>query len=334
MTARQFGTGLAGVLAALLLVTICVRRGDGQEAPVLPEGDQGLAAKHPGDVGLEQDPAVIFVERFEEASLDALHRRWDDHSPPETMAFSDDAAPGSADKHSLLITHTGGQGTGGQIYRRLPPGEKLVFARTYVKFDPDCAKIHHFGTGLGGYNPSTRWPQGGAGELPRGDARFTTQVEPNGDEWHWDFYSYWQGMHVHGDGRYWGTPFLSGVPTPPVERGKWICVELMVKANDPPDASNGEQAFWIDGKLWRVDGQVVSHVGPGFPEGRWTGGWWHPDAASPTGFDGFRWRSVEELAVNFVWTYVYITDAPAGHVSRVWFDNVVIARSYIGPLVP
>ena len=95
---------------------------------------------------------------------------------------------------------------------------------------------------------------------------------------------------------------------------------------------NGEQAFWIDGKLWRHDGQVISHLGPGFPKGRWTGGWWRPDAGGRSAFEGFRWRSVKELAVNYVWTYVYITKAAKGHVSRVWFDNIVIAREYIGPL--
>lgn len=228
----------------------------------------------------------------------------------------------------------GGEGTGGQLYRRLQPGHETVFARFYVKFAPDCAQIHHFGTHLGGFNPSTPWPQGGAGERPQGDKRFTTSVEPHGNSWYWDFYTYWQGMHVHGDGNYWGAPFLSGVPKPKVERGEWICVELMVKLNQPPSAANGEQAFWIDGQLWRAGGQVVSHVGPGFPRGNWAGGWWQPDSEASNTFNGFRWRTVEELAVNYVWTYVYITKAPHGHVSKVWFDDIVIADRYIGPITP
>jgi len=44
------------------------------------------------------------------------------------------------------------------------------------------------------------------------------------------------------------------------------------------------------------------------------------------------WRTLEDLTVNFLWAYVYITDAPAGHVSRVWFDDIVVATQYIGPL--
>jgi hypothetical protein len=140
-------------------------------------------------------------------------------------------------------------------------------------------------------------------------------------------------MRRHGDGRYWGTPFLAETPKPAVERGKWFCVEMMVKLNDPA-GSDGEQAFWIDGRLWRVGERVVSLIGKGFPNGRRRGGWWGPDDDSPTGFEGFRWRTVKELAVNYVWAYVYITKAPAGHVSRVWFDNIVIAREYIGPIQP
>ena len=300
----------------------------------LPEGPTGIAAKFPGDRGIERAPDVLFVERFDAGSLDAVLKRWESVKGKTIMALSKDAPAGDADGTSLRMTHVGGEGTGGHLYRRLLPGHDVVFARFYVKFAPDCAAIHHFGTHLGGFHPPTPWPQGGAGQRPRGDRRFTTGVEPFGKRWNWDFYTYWQGMHVHGDGRYWGTPFLTGGPKPKVERGKWICVEMMVKMNDPVAASNGEQAFWIDGKLFRRDGQVASHIGKGFPKGRWTGGWWRPEAAGRGAFEGFRWRSLDRLKVNYVWAYLYITRAPRGHVSRVWFDNIVVARKYIGPIHP
>ncbi|MBT4274288.1 MAG: hypothetical protein HOD39_05040 [Verrucomicrobia bacterium] len=48
-------------------------------------------------------------------------------------------------------------------------------------------------------------------------------------------------------------------------REKWICVEMMIKLNDPPERKNGEQAFWIDGKLISHEGQIISHIGPEFP---------------------------------------------------------------------
>jgi hypothetical protein len=45
-----------------------------------------------------------------------------------------------------------------------------------------------------------------------------------------------------------------------------------------------------------------------------------------------RWRTAEALNVNFVWTYVYITGAPEGHVSKIGFSNIVIATEYVGPI--
>jgi hypothetical protein len=119
-----------------------------------------------------------------------------------------------------------------------------------------------------------------------------------------------------------------------VTRGRWICVEIMVKMNDPVGAHNGEMAFWIDGKLWRKDGQVVSHVGPGFPVGRWTGGWYTPDPKRGAPFPGLKFRDVKELNANFIWAMLYITKAPNGHVSKVGFDNIVVAKDYIGPIQP
>src|SRR5262245_38257739 len=52
-----------------------------------------------------------------------------------------------------------------------------------------------------------------------------------------------------------------------------------------------------------------------------------------TPFEGFRWREARQLNLNFVWVLLYITRAPIGHASKVWFDNIVVARQYIGPCV-
>jgi hypothetical protein len=203
--------------------------------------------------------------------------------------------------------------------------------RFYVKFDPACAPIHHF-VHVGGYNPPTPWPQGGAGMRPTGNDRFTTGVEPYGKQWRWDFYSYWMEMRSSPDKKSWGHDFIND-PALQAQRGRWTCVELMMKMNDPVTQSNGEQALWIDGKPWEKNGQVVSDLGQGFPRGKWTWDSFHPDPKG-TPFEGFRWRSAADLKLNFLWLLLYITDAPAGHISKVWFDDIVVAREYIGPLRP
>ena len=310
--------------------------------PTLPEGNSGLAGRYPGDKGIEKDPNVIFVEKFDDGpgyeisdpvALQLVFSRWDTVKGKEIMSLSNDVPEGSADDRSLVMTHEHGQ-EGGELYRRLLPGHDKIFVRYYVKFHSQCAPMTHFGAWMGGYNPPTTWPQGGAGSKPSGKKRFTTSIEPYGDKWAWDFYTYWQGMHAHGDGKYWGTTFLVYGPKPVVDKGKWVCVETMVQMNDPVTSSNGSQAFWIDGKLFRRDGQIVSYFGPGFPKGEWAGGWWRPDPESNSMFEGFQWRTVEDLSVNFIWLQAYRPHTAKGQLSKVWFDNIIVAKEYIGPISP
>jgi len=291
----------------------------------------GLARKYPADRGIEQDPAVIFVEDFEEGSIDAVCKRWENVKNTRALSLSRDVVPGSGGKYSLLMTHTGGKGTGAHLYRRLLPGYGQIFVRFYVKFDRACGPIHHF-VHVGGYNPPTPWPQGGAGIRPSGNERFTTGIEPYGASWRWDFYSYWMGMRASPDGKSWGHDFINDKRLR-VEKGKWICVELMMKLNDPVSETNGQQALWIDGKSWCKDGQVVSYLGKGFPKGRWVWDSFLPDVKGQP-FEGFQWRNDEQLKLNFLWMLLYITKAPPGHVSRVRFDHIVVAKQYIGPLRP
>jgi hypothetical protein len=303
----------------------------------------GLAPRYAGDVGIDKDSRVIFTESFE-TTIEDLNRKWSNVDGAPNMSLTDDHAPASAGAHSLLITHVGGKGTGASLYRNLTPGFDKLHARFYVKFDPDCAPIHHFGTNIGGYNPPSPWAQGGAGQRPAGNKAFTVGIEPQGDRWIWDYYTYWCEMRGSPPrGQTWGNSFIRD-PALEVERGKWICVEVMVKLNDPADR-NGELALWLDGK-------PVSRLGKGFPRGRWEfdkfipgkgreGIRWNdakggresfevPDGGVP--FEGFRWRTAPELNLNYLWVYLYITAAPPGHASRVWFDDIVVATEYIGPI--
>jgi hypothetical protein len=309
----------------------------------LPEGAEGIASRYPGDRGIEDDEAVVFVERFEQAEVGELAGKWESVKGVEIFSFSDEVPDGSGGGRSLLMSHVGGRGDGGHLYRRLEPGYESLNVRFYVRFDEECEPIHHF-FHVGGYRPATAWPQGGAGVPPEGDRRFTTGIEPFGAAWRWDFYSYW--MEMGGSpprGQTWGNSFLNTKEVK-VERGRWICVEVMIRLNRVGD-SDGEQALWIDGEL-------VGHVGKGFPRGKWVfdkfmageGGesWWWDEARGGRvrrevaeggeAFDGIRWRDHEDLKINFLWPLFYITGSTEGRVSRVWFDHIVAAEGYIGPL--
>ena len=50
-------------------------------------------------------------------------------------------------------------------------------------------------------------------------------------------------------------------------------------------------------------------------------------------FPGFAWRSSPELKINAVWLYRYMSQPEQG-TSQVWWDHVVVAKKYIGPLTP
>jgi len=262
---------------------------------------------------------VVFTEDFEAESIDDIAARWDDVRFREYMSLSEDVPPGSPGRRSLMMVAEIGRNTGGHLYKMFPHGFDSLYARFSVKFGSTHHPVHHF-VHMGGYNPPTRWPQGGAGERPSGSERFTTGIEPHGARWEWDFYTYW--MHMRGNpvpGKYWGNDFN---PDPPaaVARGRWMTVEFMMKCNNPVSSFSGEQAFWIDGRK-------VLHLREGMPRGYWV---WdsfhhHPDSS---GFEGFQWRDDPALRVNFFWLLYYMTQGPGGQRDTVWFDDIRIATQH------
>ena len=310
----------------------------------MPEGNTGLAAQYPGDTGIQDDPAVVFVETFEGLNISSsLQNRWESVSNPQLMSFDADIPAGSSGTQSLLVSHVGGPTTGGHLYRRLGNGYDKLYFRFYVKFDADANPIHHF-VHMGGYSPSTAFPQGGAGGRPAGNERFTNGIEPHGGSWVWDHYAYWSRMRGSPpQGQTWGNSFLRDT-APDVGRGEWECIEVMMKMIDVGD-SNGEMALWINGSL-------QSYLGKGFPMGKWIydkfnpgqGGssvYWSDAQADGVNFtvpsegipfEGFRWRTTGQLNLNFFWLLVYITTSPANKVTDVRFDDIVIATDYIGPI--
>ena len=294
----------------MTLVIACI------SGPVLcaePEGP-GIATLFPGDVGIASHPAVVFVEDYEEASIGEMLARWEDVSSSQSMSFSTDVPAGSGGAQSVYFAGSAG------TYRRVLPGHEKLYFRYYVKYATDTVEEHH-SVWMGGHNPSTAWPWPRAGQRPDGIGWWSTGVEPSGSLWLWDFYTYWQEMRGNpGDSSFWGNSFPLASPRP-ANRGEWICVELMVKMNDPVSSHNGEQAYWIDG-------QLVNHLGLGFPNGSWI---WDSFHVSPSGspFEGFQWRLDPALDINYVWINHYVdSDPDAG----AWYDHVVVATEYIGPM--
>ncbi|MCP5520908.1 MAG: hypothetical protein H7A46_05115 [Verrucomicrobiales bacterium] len=279
----------------------------GSTAIPLPQGE-GLAAGYVADQGLPRHPDVIFADDFE--SEDTGWKLWDESRNDGDAVLTADTpldGAGRLGKRCLKVTATLGRNTGGGLTKWFEPTRR-VFIRFYVKFEAGCDYVHHFVTlranrGLTGRD---RWSGfGGAGLKPAGDDRFSTALEPWGN-WgrfpppgRWNFYSYWHEMKVSPDGRYWGNSFAPE-DQPDIPRGKWICAEFMLQENTPGKA-DGEQAFWIDGEL----------------RGHWR---------------NLNWRTSDTLHANALTLESYVTDRWTKQATNiVWFDNLVIARRYVGP---
>jgi len=282
---------------------------------------QGIAAKYVRDVGIESDPDVIMTEMFED-NVTAIVDRWNEAANAIGMSLSSDIPAGSGGTRSLLMTSIGGTNTGGHLYKNLAPGYEEIYLRYYIKYSP-TGKYGHTGGWLGGFNPPTDWPQGGAGERPTGSDRFSISPEPVNPSLLFDLYTYWMEMRVSPDGKYWGNTFIRN-PSLVVKTDQWMCVEVMVKMNTPLTERNGELALWIDGT------QII-HLRQGSPLGNWVVNMFTPNPAG-TPFEGFRWRVVDLLKINWIWLNYYTTDNGPGVVGKVWWDHVVAAKKYIGPI--
>jgi len=271
----------------------------------LPSG-AGFAATFPGDAGLKTSADVIFADDFESGDLGA---GWDEigNKKGKVLALASPGADPRFGQRCLRVEAHLGEDNGGGLTKWFESADTL-FIRFYTRFDPNCDYVHHFVTlrankGLQGRD---KWSGfGGAGLKPEGEERFSTAIEPWGN-WgrftppgRWNFYSYWHEMDVSKDGKYWGNSFA--VPAAPIiPRDRWIAVEFMLKHNSS-NQSDGEQAFWIDGAL----------------QGHWK---------------GINWRKSALLKANALTLESYITDRWTKNPTNVvFFDNVVIARRYIGP---
>src|SRR2546422_336569 len=293
-------------------------------ANTAPPPAGGIAARYPGDLGIETDPDVILVEQFEEPTLLDLFSRWTDILNGSAMSFSSDVPPGSPGVRSLNIPWVGGGvNNGGPPYQlSIPSVHRSPFSRYYIKY-PTSGKYQHSGIWMGGYTPPLAWPNPQAGIKPTGSDRFSASGEQKPLTSRFDHYDYWMNIRQSADGNYWGNLLLNA-PTVQAKTGQWMCVEQMVKLNNPVTSFNGEHAIWLDGVK-------VSHLGQGFPNGSWSGGIFTQDpSGSP--FEGFRWRSDSTLNLNWIWLQVYASTDPAGFSSSIRFDHVVVARSYIGCL--
>jgi hypothetical protein len=301
----------------------------------------GLASKYPCDMGIANDPAVVWAESFEEGSVGAVTMRYDSANDPPGMALVSDVPAKSCGKASMKLT-SGVNANATDLYKKLPGNDEL-FARYYVKYQAGI-QWHHSGFWMGGYNPPTPYPNPMAGLKPNGDDRIAVALEPvfgsGAPNPRFDFYDYWMQMHSWmdmpmGNTAYYGNSLVHQNAFT-ADDNQWICLEVHVKLNTDTTSSTGGE---LD--VWKNDA-LVQHFDAQMPLGCWI-----KDKFCPTGADGtectsypnlcvqpyipldLQWRSTTALQLNYFWPQNYITSGPDGSLQ---FDDMVVATARIGCL--
>lgn len=315
--------------------------GSGGSGGIGGSGGGLLSDQYPGDIGIDNDPDVVWHENFEEGSVAAVTGRYDSAANPPGMTLSTDVPARSSGHASMQLTSDGGGANATDLYKNLGAGYDEIFVRYYAKYQAGVM-WHHTGVWIGGYNPPSPYPNPMAGLKPNGDDRFSVSLEPMeaAPNARLDFYDYWMQMHSWmdvpmGSTAYYGNSLVHQTSLRAPD-DTWFCVELHIKLNpDPTSPAGAELGLWIN------DTQVQDFTDSA-PLGCWI-----KDKFCPVGADGpectgypslcvqpyipldLQYRSTSALKINAFWPQNYIT---AGGAGSVWYDDMVMAKRRIGCL--
>jgi hypothetical protein len=125
------------VTAALSFGWAAARCQESTAPAPLPEGNNGIAAKYPGDIGIEKDPAVVFAAGFEDCSGPAdLRRKWD-------VVFQEDTVRVAAEPENVFSGRKAVEMTfpqrsdavGNGLMKHLKEERDVLFLRFYTKYE-------------------------------------------------------------------------------------------------------------------------------------------------------------------------------------------------------
>jgi hypothetical protein len=284
-----------------------------------PAPSDGIAAKYPGDVGIGSDPNVIFFDDFESyATPNDIWNRWDNvYQVSDTTIVTDSNV--FAGKQSLGFTlHVSSVEVANALDKILSPEQDVLFLRYYSKFDTsfDIPTSSHNGSSISahyfnGFNATPGVPADGTNKylVNLEDFQPDTTTAPPG---YLNLYVYWPlqrsnyGDHFLPNGDVYpntsikadfGPNFVSRANVTPT-RGVWHCWEYMLKANTP-GVTDGEVTVWLDGVL-------------------------------VADFGNLRFRDVASLTIDHAGVNFHAGSNTTE--TTKYYDNVVIAKSYVGPL--
>jgi hypothetical protein len=283
-------------------------------APGTP-GPAGLAAKYPNDEGLRNDPAVVFYTGYEQGDY-----RYGKCVPSDPPVAGYEPIAGRSSENWM-----GPKGTWQACY----PGdrewfkqeEREIFLRMDIRFGSTFRDVNDGGKLPLGFtaqydsaagteycgNAGSSCASGDRGWSARGGYSILTDranpVYPR-VQGHQYVYHYQQSID-YGDFIPWGALAL-------FELDRWYTIEMQIRVNDP-GVPNGEMRWWVDGKLSR---EVVGFQFRG-----------------PTTLGAITQKGGEQLARGLWLAFFHGGKNPPNRPDgmHAWVDNVVAARSYIGP---
>ncbi len=284
----------------------------------LAEGHSGIAARFPGDRGIARDAAVLFHDDFEAGMP---QEKWSSTFHLEQIRMATESENVHAGKRALEFRVPKQEAElSNAVVKRFEKGYDTLFLRYYSRFDGGFDQIGS--SHNGGYLAaiSAGLPYATPGIKADGRNKFVASLEnwrdsdakPSPGElnvycYHPEQRSEW-GDHFFPSGVVLPFTYKPGefgpsfVKRPEViqKLGRWACYELMLSANTP-DKRDGRIGCWIDGKL-------------------------------VADFPNLRLRDVESLKINFAALDLHI-HGNSRRENKKWYDDIVIATSYIGPMV-
>ena len=292
-------------------------------AQALPQGNTGIAARYPGDAAIAGDPAVIFADDFESyssASGLTANGRWNQVFHASNTRIATEAGNVLAGSKSLEFTLPLVSGeVSNEAIKYISPAQDTIFLRFHAKFD---AGFNVLGSSHnGGMIQASYWdgPGSGPGIPADGYNKFLVSFEASRDTtdipnpgslnvyiYHPEQRDIW-GDHFYPTGRVvpydrtpgnFGSTFVARPEVVPA-LGRWYAYEVMVKANTP-GLRDGRIALWLDGALI-------------------------------ADFPNLRLRDTTDLKIDRVGINLHANGGIKA-TSKKWYDNVVVAKSYIGPL--
>ncbi|NDP41164.1 MAG: DNRLRE domain-containing protein [Aromatoleum sp.] len=290
--------------------TIGVFRLDGPAHSDRGTPDLGFAAAYPGDQGIEKNPAVVFATGFESPLWRADWSYVSRSSTIDRIDRDDGLRFEPLRGHALRVTiprkHNQGVDMGFDFRDKLGAEPEEIFFRYYLRFandwDPgeDGGKLPGpAGTyGKAGWGGRKADPDEGW-SMRGGFRRALTPANPFHGRIVVGTYAYHAGgTDFWGDSWEWMRDGL-GI----LERNRWYSIEQYFRVNTV-GKSDGVMRAWIDGRLAFEQTDV-------------------------------RVRDVPSIRIEKIWMNVYYGGtAPAPRDLRLFIDNVVIARRYIGPMGP